>query len=381
MRQTEKGELQNYPASSNLNEGRREQLACRVQGMSPFHILRVRRLVSSTPDDVRTGITNIAGAVLALLFLVASAARAESPIKVDWNKGRLSVSAENAELSQVLREIAQRTGIRIRGSQDIGQRVSIHLSDVSLEKGLKSLLAGVDYAVLGDISSPEKARSAQVVVFGWLAAPDSNRAAVSNTGTNSVQRTKPGIARMKAGAEDEGAVQEKALAAVEAAAAKGDLDALAKAVQSSDPAVQSQAFEEMSKLNPAAALDALSNVLKSEEPGQRLQALQLLDQSEQADNDAVVSAMGQALNAGDPSIKDYAIQALARRGGTQEMDLLRQAMGDPDPAVRLMVLESVGQETDALPLLQQAVNDSDPSVSAAANQLLKAANEANQPAK
>jgi len=341
--------------------------------MSPFHILRVRRLVSSTPDDVRTGITNIAGAVLALLFLVASAARAESPIKVDWNKGRLSVSAENAELSQVLREIAQRTGIRIRGSQDIGQRVSIHLSDVSLEKGLKSLL--------GDISSPEKARSAQVVVFGWLAAPDSNRAAVSNTGTNSVQRTKPGIARMKAGAEDEGAVQEKALAAVEAAAAKGDLDALAKAVQSSDPAVQSQAFEEMSKLNPAAALDALSNVLKSEEPGQRLQALQLLDQSEQADNDAVVSAMGQALNAGDPSIKDYAIQALARRGGTQEMDLLRQAMGDPDPAVRLMVLESVGQETDALPLLQQAVNDSDPSVSAAANQLLKAANEANQPAK
>jgi hypothetical protein len=346
-----------------------------------------RRVASSAPDGTRTVILSLTGAVLALVFVSPSAipaespVRAEPPVKVDWNKGRLSVSADNAELSQVLREVAHQTGIRIRGSQDIGQRVSMHLSEVSLEKGLKTLLDGVDYAVLGDISSPEKARSAQVVVFGWLAVSDSNRAASSKAGTNAVQKVRAPAARGRAGSEEETSEQDKALAAVEAAAAKGDMDALAKAVQSSDPAVQSQAFEEMSKLNPQAALDALSNALKSDEPAQRLQALQLLDQSDQADNETIVSAMGQALNADDPSIKDYAIQALARRGGSEEMDLLRQAMGDPDPAVRLMVLESVGQETDALPLLQQAVNDSDPSVSAAANQLLKAANEASQPAK
>jgi hypothetical protein len=331
----------------------------------------VRWVASSAEDSFRAAIIGTTGAVVAVL-LAASAVRADSLIKVDWNKGLLSVSAENAELSQVLREVAHQTGIRIRGSQDAGQRVSIHFSDVSLEKGLKALLDGVGYAVVGDISSPEKARSAQVVVFGWPASPDS-------TG---VQKVKATVTRPRASPEEEPTSrQDKALAAVEAAAAKGDMDALSKAVQSSDPAVQSQAFEEMSKVNPQAALDALSNVLKSDEPAQRLQALQLLDQSEQADNDTVVSAMSQALNADDPSIKDYAIQALARRGGSQEMDLLRQAMGDPDPAVRLMVLESVGQETEALPLLQQAVNDSDPSVSAAANQLLKAANEASQPAK
>jgi HEAT repeats len=347
-----------------------------VPRLNPLHMRHVRRLTSSFRVHVPTAIIGVA---LTLLFLGASAAQADAPIKVDWNKGRLSVSAENAELSQVLREVSHQTGIRIRGSQDVGQRVSIHLSEVSLEKGLKALLDGVGYAVMGDISTPEKVRSAQVVVFAWLAAPDSNRPATSSAGTTSVlQRTMAAALRARAGPEDE---QDKALASVEAAAKKGDMDALSKAVQSSDPAVQSEAFAEMSKLNPQAALDALSNVLKSEEPAQRLQALQLLDQSDQADNDTIVSAMGQALNADDPSIKDYAIQALARRGGSQEMDLLRQAMGDPDPAVRLMVLESVGQETEALPLLQQAVNDSDPSVSAAANQLLKAANEASQPAK
>ena len=105
----------------------------------------------------------------------------------------------------------------------------------------------------------------------------------------------------------------------------------------------------------------------------------LTRQSDLADKDAVVSAMGQALSAGDPAIKDYAIQALARRGGSQEIDLLRQALGDPDPAVRLMVVESVGQEPGSLPLLQQALKDGDSSVSAAAGELLKAANQGGQP--
>ncbi len=327
-------------------------------------------------------VIGVAGALLALFFLCASPSRAESRIKVDWNKGRLSVTTENAELSQILRELARQTGIKIRGSQDVGQRVSMHLSDVSLEKGLKALLDGVDYAVLGDISSPERARAAQVVVFGWLAARDSNRNGVSNPGASAALKATAAPLQGKGNAAgDEAIHQEKALGAVEAAAAKGDLDALSKAIQNSDPAVQAQAFEELSKLNPQAAMDALSNVLKSDQPALRLQALELLDQSDLADNDTVVSAMGQALSADDPSIKDYAIQALARRGGAQEMDLLRQAMGDPDPAVRLMVLESVGQEPEALPLLQQAVNDSDPSVSAAASQLLKAASQASQPPK
>ncbi len=337
---------------------------------------------SSTWDAISRAAFRVIGLLLALLFPCASPSRADSLIKVEWNKARLSVSAENADLSQVLHEVAQRTGIKIRGSQGKGQRVSIHLSDVTLEKGLKALLDGVDYAVLGDVSSPEKARGAQVVVFDRLAVAASNpdRTAVTNTGSGGGPNV--ALTRGRRGSEEGGSgQQDKALTAVEAAAAKGDLETLSKAVQSSDPAVQAQAFDELSKLNPPAALDALSNALKSDEPTLRLQALQLLDQSEEADNDTVVSAMSQALNADDTSIKDYAIQALARRGGSQEMDLLRQALGDPDPAVRLMVVETVGQVPEALPLLQQALTDSDPSVSAAASQLLKAASQASQPPK
>jgi HEAT repeat protein len=322
----------------------------------------------------------VAGTLLALCFVCTSPTPAESPLKVDWNKARLSVNADNAELSQVLRELARQTGIKIIGSQDMRQRVTIHFSDVSLEKGLKSLLDGVDYAVLGDLSSPEKARAAQVVVFRWLGASNSNRSVASKTEASGVPKPRAALKPGTPSPEEQAAgQQDKALAAVEAAAAKGDQDALSKAVQSSDPAVQAQAFEELSKINSQVALDALSSVLKSDQPTQRLQALQLLDQSDHADNDAVISAMGQALNADDPSIKDYAIQALARRGGSQEMDLLRQALGDADPSVRLMVIETVGQGPEGVPLLQQALADPDPSVSSAASQLLKAESEANQP--
>ncbi len=336
-------------------------------------------------EHVRLTRAAVTVAWVTLLLLGPSRAWADTPFKVTWDNGRLSVTADNAEVSQVLREVAKQTGIRIRGSQDVALRVSLHLSDVSLENGLRTVLDGVDYAVLGDISSPEKARSAQVVIFGWLAASKPSRDASATSGAPK-PKSRNASAQAKPNTEDEEAAkQDKALAAVEAAAAKGDLDALSKAVQSADPAVQAQAFEELSKLNPQAGLDALGDALKSDQPALRLQALQLLDQSDQADNDSVVSAMSQALNGDDPSIKDYAIQALARRGGSQEMDLLRQALNDPDPAVRLMVLESVGQQAEALPLLQQAVNDSDPSVSAAANQLLKAQaqeqaqNQKNQP--
>ena len=327
---------------------------------------------------------------MALLSLCASLSRAESRVKVDWNKGRLSVAAENAELFQILREVARQTGMEIRQPQETGQRVSMRFSDVSLEKGLKALLDGVDYAVLGDISSPEKARAAHVVVFGLLAS-DANRNSLSNATTGvSVSpastlhrrrsaKQRAAVGEGKPGSEGGEPSQEELVAAVEAAAAAGDVDALSKAVQKSDQTVRTEAFEKLSKLNPQAAMDALSSALNSDQSVERLQALQLLDQSDLADKDAVVSAMGQALSAGDPAIKDYAIQALARRGGSQEIDLLRQALGDADPAVRLMVVESVGQEPDSLPLLQQALKDGDSSVSAAAGELLKAANKGSQP--
>ena len=50
---------------------------------------------------------------------------------------------------------------------------------------------------------------------------------------------------------------------------------------------------------------------------------------------------------------------------------MRQAFADPDPAVRLMVIESLAQSGEGTDLLHEALTDPDESVNTAAAQMLK----------
>ena len=79
-----------------------------------------------------------------------------------------------------------------------------------------------------------------------------------------------------------------------------------------------------------------------------------------------LSVLGQALGQEDPVAKQAAIQALAERGGSEAMDLLRQAFRHSDSALKMMVLETIGSTPDALPLLREASQDSNESVREAA---------------
>ena len=66
------------------------------------------------------------------------------------------------------------------------------------------------------------------------------------------------------------------------------------------------------------------------------------------------------------TIKGYAIQALAERGDPEAMRSLRQALRDPDPSVRMMVVENVILKEEGLPLPQEALSDEDEAVRSAA---------------
>jgi hypothetical protein len=67
---------------------------------------------------------------------------------VEWKQGRLGVRAEQASLSQVLGEIARRTGLEIRGKVAANRKVSAAFSNVSLREGLHKLLGPTNYALL-----------------------------------------------------------------------------------------------------------------------------------------------------------------------------------------------------------------------------------------
>lgn len=79
------------------------------------------------------------------------------------------------------------------------------------------------------------------------------------------------------------------------------------------------------------------------------------------DHEAHLQAL-EALADADSGVKDYAIQALADRGGDESVGALRLALRDPDPAVRLWVVNHVAPQGQGLTLLREVLADADATV-------------------
>ena len=296
-----------------------------------------------------------------LAVFLASPASAQAPLKLEWKGAQLTVIAEQVSLSQILREIARQTGMKIEGLQELQEPISAHFSGALLEEGLHNLLAGVDYAIQGDISSPERAQQARLVVFG-------HRSPMGGE----VQ----GVAQARASPRGGPAVQNdqgnESAMVDQLAARRQEEETLVKNILNPDPSIQAEAFKALAATNPKRALEALTSEIKSGPSKVRLRALQLLDEFSQADPEAVSSALGMAVGDTDPTAKDFATQVLGRGGGSEAMALFREAFRDPDPAVRLMALESAAQRDGSQTLLRRALSDPDESVRARAAELLKA---------
>ncbi len=318
---------------------------------------------------------------LGVLFFTFSSF-AQTPIKVEWRDGLVSVAAEKAPLSAILQEVARQTGIEIQGIEELQDGVSAHLSRVELTEGLQSLLADCDYALEGG-SSGVASQPVRLVIFGQRATSHRDVTTVSAA-------TKPRtVLTLEAVPQETTTVKEtdelepddpeakaepdpvRRMGKLNSAVRRGDQDAVREAVLDSDPTVQASAFEALAAQDKDGAIQALLAAEKSDQASTRLEALQLLDQSSQADERTIFSVLHDALKDEDLRVRSFAIQALASHGGTEAMDDLRQALSDPDPSFRLMVISSVAQKDEGLPLLHAALSDPDESVSSLATLLLQ----------
>ncbi|HEV2425057.1 MAG TPA: HEAT repeat domain-containing protein [Terriglobia bacterium] len=286
----------------------------------------------------------------------ANAPPSQPSLKVDFADGKLTVTADRMPLSQVLREVGQRTGLEIRGVQDAGGMVSVQFSKASVAQGMQELLGGTNYAVIGSLASAEQIHDARVIIL-------------SATSTDNIDLGGPlGAARSRQpqtpGGPADGLSQE----------AK---DSLRAELMSSDPAQQDRGFSQINKLDPKEAFDALQDVLTNGDGIARLRALQFMDQDSSLEPNQVVGALREALNDPDNTLRDYAIQALGRQNGSDALDALRQQFEAGDAATRLSVLEAISQRSDAQSIIQEASNDPDQSVRTMATELLQ--NSAGQP--
>ncbi len=84
-----------------------------------------------------------------VLLLVAASSHASS---VRYADGRLTADLQDADLVEVLREIARQSRLEIRGLPDDAPPVSLRLDDVALEEALPRLLAGQSFMLTYDTS-------------------------------------------------------------------------------------------------------------------------------------------------------------------------------------------------------------------------------------
>ena len=268
-------------------------------------------------------------------------------LKVDFAGGKLSVTADRMPLSQVLREVGQRTGLEMRGLQDASGVVSVKFSGETVAHGVQELLGGINYAVIGSLASAKDIQEARVVVL-------------SATSTDNLDVGGPLDAVRKTPANTAGTPPAQAARSTW----RADL-------MSADPAAQDRGFAEINKLDPKEAFDALEDVITNGDGVARLRALQFMDQDGSLDPNQVVGALRDALNDQDSTLRDYGIEALGRQSSPDALDVLRQQFEAGDTATRLSILEAISQRSDARSLIQQAANDPDQGVRTMANELLQ----------
>jgi len=284
-------------------------------------------------------------AVLSCLLFLASFGSAQEPLKVEWMEGRLSVTAEETPLAQVLQEVARQTGLEARGLERLQEKVSVRFSSLSLREGLQKLLAYVNYVILEKKSFQGDTQPVLVLASGRRTTP--------STGERGEKPEEDPVVE-----EDQG----RRLAALYASVQQGDSEALQKALFDRDQVVQATAYELLAKQDPEKAVAVLLEATKSDQPGTRLQALQLLDQSGQAEGRVALSALDSALGDEDVTVKGYAAQALVERGTPEAMVHLYRALHDPDPSFRMMVVEVVAGKEQGREMLQAALRDDNEAV-------------------
>jgi hypothetical protein len=270
-------------------------------------------------------------------------------MKVEFAGGKLSVSADRTPLSQVLREVGQRTGLEIRGVQDASGVVSVQFSNATVAQGMQELLGGINYAVIGSLASAQEIRDARVVIL-------------SATSTDNIDVGTPLDAARR---------RPQTAGSPQSAVAQSVRNRWRAELMSADPAQQDRGFAEINKLDPKEAFDALEDVIASGDGAARLRALQFMDQDSSLDPNQVLDALRDVLNDQDSTLRDYAIQALGRQSSPEALDALKQQFEGADASTRLSILEAVSQRSDARSLIQQAANDPDQGVRTMATELLQ----------
>jgi len=140
--------------------------------------------------------------VSSLVLVWGPVASRDQSFRVVYDQGRLSVSAENARLEDVLAAIAEKTGISVKSPESLDKSITIQLDGMSLEEGLNFILRDVNHVLF---FSPTDENTDRAVVSGvYIPAEDIKGSRARPPGASSAaRRMEPGEQEDEEDLEDE----------------------------------------------------------------------------------------------------------------------------------------------------------------------------------
>lgn len=317
---------------------------------------------------------------IALLLIVAGPAMAQSGMRVDWKDGQLSVWTMETPLTEVLTEVARRTGLRIVGAEELRDSVTLGFSDVLLEDGLRRLLGGVSYVIVEPGMPHSQAYPTEVWVLGRGGYASSAAGATGpreNTGGelgSDAVASEVTVDDARGGrlqgflADPDPAVRRFAVERLGEVGEPWARSRLVTALHDESPGVREKAVTALGEYGPEAA-DPVMMLLQFEtHPDVRVAEAEFLGRIAEPRVAGVLEGM---LVDADPRVRRAAVEALAHLPGAVASHALRIAALDQDVAVRTAALDGLGifgAETDPRAAIEDALaRNNAPSQAAAAD--------------
>ena len=287
------------------------------------------------------------------VLLSSSLASAQPPLTVQWVDARLSVTAHDVALAEVLREIAHQTGVEVVGLDRIQESRSIEFADKRLADGLKLLLEDLDYVMairdpLALMTTPPAMR-----VWVYLKSPPVDVPAQPG------DPDAPTPAEPTPGGAD-GTWPE----AVTPAPASTDQEIPAADI---DPELRSL---EDSRFFDQASESSILQATNAESPAVRARALKVLGAR---DSSVSADAFGIAMVDSDPAVSSVASALMADSNAPNVLENLGSVLRHSDPVVRFTALELLTRRADpeSLPYLSPVLNDENEVIRTTAQRLVK----------
>jgi len=274
-------------------------------------------------------------------LLLASSAFCDSTLPkrlvVGWEHERLSVHADSVPLALLIKEIAKRTGLRVRGAESQNQKADVNLQNLSLEEGLSLLLRGVNFAILEE-QTPEGQTVTTLLLISDSASRSANGTEIRNRTTSMEQRD-----------------AEHRLEETYEAAESGNVRVLEQVASLTGfDATKAVALDLLSQKDPESAAEIALRAASVPDVGQRVMGLQALAHIDSA---ASIRALGDALNDSDAGVRQTALVGLSQQTGPEAASFISRAATDPDPTIRAVAKELLGA---AQPQEQSVASESEP---------------------